>query len=332
MQSHPQSSRSGWPVGKVDRGIRRSNLSTRRVIGALGIILSIGTAGIQTGCGSGGKFGQFKGDVEARWLPDGRKMKLLTDFAYIDPADMEWDARAGSEVDGASIPQVFWSLIGGPFEGQYRNASIVHDVACQKRDHDWHLVHKMFYTACRCGGVSEIEAKLLYSAVYHFGPRWGPNSEPETLLSSDDDYERMQLMITTDPEVATAEIEKQTVMTLRNRIPVLPARPGAETLALPRLQRVFGAARGREVRLAPDARGLEFLMKDDAEASRIRGQLGQLRVTVTNQIDSERKDLLTKIAAEKDRPQRAALASQLLNLTRERAALNKVDVQVKVPH
>jgi hypothetical protein len=30
----------------------------------------------------------------------------------------------------------------------------------------------MFYEACRCGGVSETKAKLLYSGVYYFGPQW----------------------------------------------------------------------------------------------------------------------------------------------------------------
>lgn len=28
--------------------------------------------------------GKFKGDVVAKWLPDGRSMKLLTDFSCID--------------------------------------------------------------------------------------------------------------------------------------------------------------------------------------------------------------------------------------------------------
>ena len=30
----------------------------------------------------------------------------------------------------------------------------------------------MYYEACRCGGVGKIKAKLMYAAVYHFGPRW----------------------------------------------------------------------------------------------------------------------------------------------------------------
>jgi hypothetical protein len=30
----------------------------------------------------------------------------------------------------------------------------------------------MFYEACRCGGVDQKKAKLMYWAVYRFGPRW----------------------------------------------------------------------------------------------------------------------------------------------------------------
>ena len=62
--------------------------------------------------------------------------------------------------------------MGSPYTGEYRNASVVHDVACEKRDRPWEDVHLMFYEACRAGGVAEQKAKLMYAAVYHFGPRW----------------------------------------------------------------------------------------------------------------------------------------------------------------
>lgn len=118
-------------------------------------------------------FGRFEGRVVATWDDDGRNMTLIEDFAYVDPAQKRWDAPKHSVVNGASIPQTFWSLIGGPFEGQYRNASVVHDVYCVSMSEPWEDVHRMFYHACRCGGVGEGKAKLLYFAVYHYGPRWG---------------------------------------------------------------------------------------------------------------------------------------------------------------
>ncbi|MCE9524687.1 MAG: DUF1353 domain-containing protein [Planctomycetales bacterium] len=117
-------------------------------------------------------FGRFKGDVIALWLPDGRNMQLTQTFVYVDPRGKEWVAPKDSVVNGASIPGTLWSTVGGPYEGQYRNASVVHDVACEEMTSKWEDVHNMFYEACRCGGVSLVQAKTLYYAVYNFGPRW----------------------------------------------------------------------------------------------------------------------------------------------------------------
>src|SRR5450830_1020841 len=80
-------------------------------------------------------YGSFVGSVITRWLDDTdhRKMELMAPFSYIDPQKLNWDAPKGWIVDGASIPQVAWSIIGGPYEGAYRNASVIHDVACDQK-------------------------------------------------------------------------------------------------------------------------------------------------------------------------------------------------------
>jgi hypothetical protein len=39
----------------------------------------------------------------------------------------------------------------------------------------------MFDQACRCGGVSESQAKLLYAAVYWFCPPWTVRVDEETV-------------------------------------------------------------------------------------------------------------------------------------------------------
>ncbi len=119
-------------------------------------------------------FGRFEGDIVASWSENGRDMVLRDQFTYVDRSNRQWTAPAGSVVNGASIPSGFWSLIGGPFEGKYRNASVVHDVGCTEMRQPWQDVHQMFYEACRCGGVDDYQAKMMYYAVYHFGPRWEP--------------------------------------------------------------------------------------------------------------------------------------------------------------
>src|SRR2546430_931176 len=97
--------------------------------------------------------GKFVGVVQTEWLGDGRKMKLLSTFHFIDSAGTDWEAPAGSIVDGASIPQFAWSIIGGPFEGNYRDASVIHDVACDQKARTWESVHEAFYNAMLTSGV-----------------------------------------------------------------------------------------------------------------------------------------------------------------------------------
>jgi len=106
------------------------------------------------------------------WLGDGRNMRLKRSFGYVDPNDCEWPVPSETVVNGASIPQVFWSLIGGPFEGPYRDASVVHDYYCDVRTRSWQGTHRVFYDAMLCSGVGGLRAKTLYYAVYRFGPRW----------------------------------------------------------------------------------------------------------------------------------------------------------------
>ena len=120
----------------------------------------------------GERFGRFVGQVVATWNADGRTMTLREPFTYIDPAGTEWHAPAGSTVDGASIPRIVWSLIGGPFEGKYREGSVVHDVACITRARPWEATHRAFYFAMRASGVAVVKAKIMFAAVHHFGPRW----------------------------------------------------------------------------------------------------------------------------------------------------------------
>lgn len=116
--------------------------------------------------------GKYLGTVQTEWLEDGRHMRLLAPFAYIDPQGVEWHAPSGSVVDGASIPQAAWTFIGGPFEGKYRNASVIHDVGCDQKRRPWEAVHEVFYWAMLAAGVETWRAKVMYAAVYHFGPRW----------------------------------------------------------------------------------------------------------------------------------------------------------------
>ena len=117
-------------------------------------------------------WGHFNGSPVTRWNSDGRSMTLLNQLRYTDPKGHVWIAPTGSVVDGASIPRPLWTFMGGPFEGKYRNASVLHDVAYDRHDRPWQDCDLMFYNAMRCSGVGAVEAKTMYYALYRFGRHW----------------------------------------------------------------------------------------------------------------------------------------------------------------
>jgi hypothetical protein len=152
----------------------------RLILGLLVALLSFQSTGRAQA------YGHYTGTVVTEWLDDGRRMKLTERFSYEDPSGAVWDAPAGSIIDGASIPRLAWSVIGGPFEGMYRDASVIHDVACQQRTRPWRYVHLAFYYAMLASGVDPTKADIMYMSVYTFGPKWGDSVADAFALDSAD--------------------------------------------------------------------------------------------------------------------------------------------------
>ena len=114
---------------------------------------------------------QFSGEPQTLWLtekgPD-RNMVLTENFWFCDSNGRLWDAPAKAKINGASIPTFLWSLIGSPYTGDYRRASIVHDVACDLAVGNPAMrkaADRMFFEACREGGCSKWDATVLYIGV-----------------------------------------------------------------------------------------------------------------------------------------------------------------------
>ena len=128
--------------------------------------------------------GKFSANPETRWINDrgaDRRMQLLQDFTFTDPDGKEWITPKGHRVDGASIPRPLWTLVGSPYTGNYRRASIVHDKACEdsaRNPKARRAADRMFYHACRAGGCSVKETWILYlgvriGALDEAVPAWG---------------------------------------------------------------------------------------------------------------------------------------------------------------
>jgi hypothetical protein len=115
--------------------------------------------------------GAFFGRVAAEWV-DHRMMVLIESFIYRDSTGAFWHVPENAEIDGASIPRALWWLIGSPYVGCYRQASVVHDHYCRLQARPSADVHRMFHDACLTAGVHPLKAWLMYQAVAWFGPRW----------------------------------------------------------------------------------------------------------------------------------------------------------------
>lgn len=120
-------------------------------------------------------FGKFLDQLKGVFIDDAKprpQFKIDQDFRFEDPNGLLWLTPTGTHVDGASIPQFFWSIIGGPFEGAYINASVIHDHYCRTKERTAHDTHRNFYYGMMASSVPEWKADLMHWAVSTFGPSW----------------------------------------------------------------------------------------------------------------------------------------------------------------
>jgi len=137
-----------------------------------------------------------------------------------------WTAPKAALVDGASIPKIFWSLLSGPYEGLYRDASVNHDYETCVKERPWRKVHRMFYYAIRAQGETPARAKLMYLAVWHFGPRWpqkgftaenDPEMKAPRAQMTEADARRAQVVLEREPDITLEEIEQFDAASIRGR-------------------------------------------------------------------------------------------------------------------
>jgi len=127
----------------------------------------------------------FTNTVKTEW-PEGepRDMYILEPLSYVDSLGVEWDVPAGAVINGISIPKALWSLVGSPYVGYARRASVFHDYYYQSREVEKLLVDAMFFEAMKTDGVPHIKAHLMYLALQSTGETW---AEYEARNEDDDD-------------------------------------------------------------------------------------------------------------------------------------------------
>jgi hypothetical protein len=119
-------------------------------------------------------YGQFSDGPQGEFLvtEPWPEFVLSADFRFDDPNGLAWVTPSGTVVNGASIPKMFWSFIGGPFSGRYLQASVIHDHYVTIRVRTAHDTHRNFYYGMMANGVEPWQAKAMYWAVRTFGDDW----------------------------------------------------------------------------------------------------------------------------------------------------------------
>lgn len=117
---------------------------------------------------------QFEGDLVLNPLgcEQTGKCTIGNKLRFTDSNKLVWEAAAGLETDGATIPTFFQPFVGKPFEPMFLKAAIVHDHYCKRHVRSWRSTHRVFYEGLLDQGVAMAKAKVMYYAVYLGGPKW----------------------------------------------------------------------------------------------------------------------------------------------------------------
>jgi hypothetical protein len=110
---------------------------------------------------------QFNGDVILEDLDNG-SWKLQNDFSYEDDS-IQVTIKSNFITDGASIPKIFWSIVGNPLENDLLKPAIIHDglytlMQLKRLECDKLLKEMMLFN-----GTSKAKTYFIYYAVRFFG-------------------------------------------------------------------------------------------------------------------------------------------------------------------
>lgn len=113
---------------------------------------------------------QFSGPIKTLWCDDGTDdMIILENCYFLDSKGILWTASEGRRINGASIPRIFWIIVGSPYTGNARRAAAFHDCGYEDQYHTREETDLMFLDAMLADGMDEHLAAIMYNAVRDFG-------------------------------------------------------------------------------------------------------------------------------------------------------------------
>jgi hypothetical protein len=93
-----------------------------------------------------------------------REYKLLEDVT-VSTLGYRITVKKGLVSDGASVPKVFWNIIGSPFTGAYTLPALVHDALYMSEAVDRSEADAIFFDLMEQSGVSFLKRYVMYYAV-----------------------------------------------------------------------------------------------------------------------------------------------------------------------
>lgn len=108
----------------------------------------------------------FRTELVSNYLKGTNNVQLLAPLAYWCPrTKQEYVVPKGFISDFASIPWVFYSLVGVPSDHRWRESSVLHDFLCRTGIIPRKEADQIWYDSLRYAGLGYWKAQTLYLAV-----------------------------------------------------------------------------------------------------------------------------------------------------------------------
>jgi len=114
----------------------------------------------------------FSGNLAVSVNEERYTATTIGDFEFIDSKGVIWRVPKGTIADASSVPRAYWSIVGPPLTSDYTIPTILLDYFTREQKHPPEQVHKMFWDALLATGMETAKAKMFYTSVSTFGPRW----------------------------------------------------------------------------------------------------------------------------------------------------------------
>ena len=110
----------------------------------------------------------------------GKQTYILLEDIVVESLGYQIKLLKGFDFDAASIPQIFWSIIGSPFTGNYTTPAAIHDGLYAGEILDRKVCDDIFLDLMKQYKVSYLRRYTMYLAVRLAGGKvWKEHSQEE---------------------------------------------------------------------------------------------------------------------------------------------------------